>query len=57
MFVPYASELWTKSYGPNYTKILAFRHKKKKKVFFNHFWQRVDAILEEDSVAEIIFWC
>ena len=26
----------------------------KKKVFYNHFWQRVDAILEDVSVAEII---
>ena len=24
MFVPYASEIWTKSYGPNYTKFWAF---------------------------------
>ena len=27
----------------------------KKTFFYNHFWQRVDAILEEASVAEIIF--
>ena len=25
--------------------------------FYNHFWQRVDAILEDVSVAEIIFQC
>ena len=47
MFAPYASEIWTKSYGPNYTKFWAFltkkekqktKPKKKKKVFFfyNH---------------------
>ena len=28
--------------------------KKKKKVFYNHFWQRVDAILGDVSEAEII---
>ena len=27
----------------------------KKRVFYNQFWQRVDAILEEASVAKIIF--
>ena len=32
------------------------KKKKKKKVFYNHFWQRVDAILEDVSVAEIIFF-
>ena len=26
----------------------------KTRVFYNHFWQRVDAILEDVSVAEII---
>ena len=26
----------------------------KKRAFYNHFWQRVDAILEHVSVAEII---
>ena len=26
----------------------------KKLVFYNHFWQRVDAILEDVSVAKII---
>ena len=25
------------------------------KMFYNHFWQRVDAILEDVFVAEIIF--
>ena len=68
MFVPHANEIWTKSYGPNYTKFWAFWQKKqktktktnkqtKKKVIYNHFWQRVDAILEDFSVAEIIVWC
>ena len=55
MFVPHASEIWTKSYGPNYTKFWGFW--KKKTVFFfkNHFWQSVGAILEDISVAETIF--
>ena len=44
MFVPNASEIWTKSYGPNYTK---------NQGFFKHFWQRVDAILEDVYVAKI----
>ena len=26
----------------------------KKRVFYNHFWQRVDAILEAVSAAEIV---
>ena len=34
MFLPYASEIWTKSYGPNYTKYWAFDKKKKKNLFF-----------------------
>ena len=60
MFVPYASEIWTKSYGPNYTKFWAFWQKQKqnnnnkKTGFYKHFWQSVDAILEDVSVAEII---
>ena len=53
MFVPYASEIWTKSYGPNYVKFWAFWQKNR--IFYNHFWQRVDAILEDVSEAEIIF--
>ena len=52
--------MWTKSYGPNFTKCFSFYTKKKQKqkqkqVFCNHFWQRVDAILEDVSVAQIIF--
>ena len=50
MFVPYASEIWTKSYGPNYTK---FGGLWQKMGFYNNFWQRIDAILEDISVAEI----
>ena len=42
MFVPHASKIWTKSYGPNYTKFFFF--------FLNIF----DAILEDVSVAETI---
>ena len=30
MFVPYASEIWTKSIGPNYKKLWAFWQEKKK---------------------------
>ena len=52
MFVPYDSEIWTKSYGPNCTKIWAFWQKKQ--VFYNHFWQSIDAILEDVSVSKII---
>ena len=57
MFVPLASEIWTKLYGPNYMKFWAFwqkKRKKKKRVFYNHFWQRVDAILGDVCEAEII---
>ena len=55
MFVPYASEIWTKSYGLNYTTYRAFWQNG---FFFNkHFWQRFDAILEDISVAEIIVQC
>ena len=53
MFVPYASEIWTKSYGPNNTKFWAFWHKTG--FFHNHFRQRIDAILEDVSVAVVIF--
>ena len=31
MFVPHASEILTKSYGPNYTKFWAFNKKRKEK--------------------------
>ena len=72
MFVPHASEIWTKLYGLNYPKLWALWQKKKKKkkrqkkkkkkkkkekknrVFKNHFWQSVDAILEDVSVVETI---
>ena len=62
--------LWTKSYGPNYTKVWAFwpkqnktknknknKNKKKNGFFFNHSWKSVDAILEDVSVAETIVQC
>ena len=52
MFVPYASENLTKSYGPTTRNLALFD---KNRVFYNHFWQRVDIILEDVSVAEIIF--
>ena len=54
MFVPHASEIWTKSYGPNYT-IFFFLLFDKNRVFKNHFWQSVDVILEDVSAAEAIF--
>ena len=56
VFGPHAGEIWTKSYGPNYTKFWAFWQKKKKKMS-NHFWQSVDAIFEDVFVSEIIVWC
>ena len=37
MFVPYVSEIWTKSYGSNYGKFRAFLTKK---VFFNNFFTK-----------------
>ena len=48
MFVPYASEIRTKT-----TRNFEF-FDKKIELFYNHFRQRVDAILEDVSVAEII---
>ena len=42
-----------KSNGPNCTKFWAFWQKNG--FFYNHFWQRVDTILEDVSAAEIIF--
>ena len=47
----FASEIWTKTHGPNYTKFWAFGQKPG---FYNHFWQRVDAIFGDVSVADII---
>ena len=52
MFVPHASEIWTKSYGPKYTKFGAFLQKKQ--VFYNLFWQRFDVILKRVFVVETI---
>ena len=53
MFIPHASEIWTKSYGPNYTKFWAFCQKTG--VFKTILkWQSVEAILEDISVAETI---
>ena len=60
MFVPYACEIWRKSYGPNYTKFWAFWQKKNKQTnkngVFTSIFNRVDAILEDVSVAEIILF-
>ena len=36
------------------TRILSFTKKNTVFFFLNHSWQRIDAILEEISVAEII---
>ena len=55
MFVPYASEIWTKSYGPNCSKFRAFWPNKQTNKKTKKFWQSVDAILEDVSMAEIIF--
>ena len=33
------------------------KQKQTKIIFYNHFWQRVDAILEDVSVAEVIVYC
>ena len=33
------------------------KKKKKKKKRVNHFWQSVDAILEEVSMTDTIVWC
>ena len=44
-------EIWKKSYGQNYTKFWVFFLQK------NHFWQSIDAILEDVSVTETIVWC
>ena len=52
LFDEYAGEIWTKSYGLNHTKFCAFWQK-----MVNNFWQSVDAILEDISVAEAIVWC
>ena len=40
-----------KSYAPNHTKFWAFWQNPG---FYNHFWRRVDAILEDVSEAKII---
>ena len=37
-------------FGPNFTKFLVFWQK-----MIDHFWQSVDAILEDVSVTEIFF--
>ena len=41
MFVPHASKIWTKSYGPNYKKFWAFWQKKKQvlKPFLTKHWR------------------
>ena len=53
MFVPHASEILIKSYGPNCAKFWAFWQKTEfLKPFF--FLQSVDAILEDVSVTETI---
>ena len=43
-------KFWKISYGPKYTKFWAFWQKNG--VFKNHFWQSVDATLEDVLVAE-----
>ena len=51
MFVPHASEIWTRSYVPNNAKFRAFD---KKLCFIKPFWKSIDAIVEDVSVAESI---
>ena len=46
--VPYASEIITKSYGPNFTNVKTHTHNKK----YTFVDKTFDAILEEVSVAE-----
>ena len=59
MFVPYAGEIWTKSYGPNY-EIMSFLTKtnkqtKKQTNKETHFFITIlDEELTPCSVAEII---
>ena len=54
------SEIFKKSFGPKYTIFKLFEKtkqnkiKQKKKTFKNYFWQSIDAILEDVSVAETI---
>ena len=48
MSVKFEQNLWSKQH-----EILSFLTKNL--AFYNHFWQRVDAILEDVSVTEIIF--
>ena len=48
----YAGAIWTKSNGPNYIKNWNFWQK-----VVNHFWQSVNVILKDVSVAEAIVWC
>ena len=52
MFVPHASEIWTKSYGLNHTQFWTF-WQKKGGLCKNHFWQSVDAIFEDLSVGVV----
>ena len=54
LFVQYASEIWTKPYDFEYTIHEIWAFDQKNRLFYNHFWQRVDAISEEVSVPEII---
>ena len=51
-YLDHAGEIWTNTYGPNYAKCWAFWRK-----MVNHFWQSVDAILEDVSVTKTIVWC
>ena len=53
MFVPHASEIWTKAFGPNYIKFWAFWQKTGS--FKTIFDKCVDAILEDALVAERFF--
>ena len=47
MFVTHASEMVQTTWN--------FDFFDKKPGFYNHFWQRIDAILEDVSVVELLF--
>ena len=56
MIVLHASEIWTKLYGPNYTKFWAFwQKKKKKKTFFFFFFFFFLTIFDKDTILEDVY--
>ena len=53
VFLPRVGKNWIKSYKPNHTKFWALGKTK----MVHHFWQRIDVILNDVSVTEVICWC